>query len=288
MNVIPAKIAGVKNITITTPTPYGIKNNIILATAGICGVNNVFTIGGAQAIASLAYGTKTIKKVDKIVGPGNFYVNYAKKKVFGDVGIDMIAGPSEILILCDKYINSDYIVMDLFSQAEHDKLSKCFLISLNEKYIDNIIKKIKKKIKFMLRKKIIKNSLNKNSLIIKANNLNEICKIINIISPEHLEICLKNSNKILNNIYNAGAIFLGKFSPEVLGDYCAGPSHVLPTSGNAKFSSCLGIYDFLKFSSIIDFSKKGLKKVFKYTYNSAFKEGLQCHALSIKYRNYNV
>ncbi|WP_339045031.1 histidinol dehydrogenase [Candidatus Zinderia endosymbiont of Aphrophora alni] len=281
MNVIPAKVAGVKEIIMMVPTPHGIKNPLVFAAAYISGINEVFTIGGAQAIGALCYGTKNIKKVDKIVGPGNIYVSSAKRKVFGSVGIDMIAGPSEIVIICDGNTNPEWIVMDLFAQAEHDILSQSILICPDEKYLLIIEKIINKRINNMLRKNIIYKSIINYGLFIKTNNLKEACKISNIIAPEHLEISTKNPNKYLKYISNAGSIFLGSFSSECIGDYCAGPNHVLPTLQTSRFSSPLGVYDFIKRSSITYINKISAKKLGNFASNLALCEGLQAHSMSV-------
>lgn len=284
MNVIPAKVAGVKNIVMVVPTPYGVKNPLVLAAAYISGINEIYTIGGAQAIAALSYGTESIKSVDKIVGPGNIYVSSAKRKVFGIVGIDMIAGPSEIVIICDINTNPEWVVMDLFAQAEHDVFSQAILICSNEEYLLNIEKIINKKINNMLRKDIIYKSLINNGLFIKSNSIKEACNISNIISPEHLEISVKNPNKYLKYISNAGSIFLGSFSSESIGDYCGGPNHVLPTLRTSRFSSPLGIYDFIKRSSITTINKIGAKKLGDCASNLALCENLQAHSISVLLR----
>ena len=256
MNAIPAKIAGVKNLIMVVPTPAGEQNELVFAAAMVAGVDRVFTIGGAQAIASLAYGTETIPKVDKIVGPGNAYVAEAKRLVFGTVGIDMIAGPSEITIICDGKTNPDWVAMDLFSQAEHDELSQSILISIDNQFLKNVQESINRLIKDMPRKKIITTSLENRGLFILAKDLSEAAKISNFIAPEHLELSVENPNLLLEEISHAGAIFMGKNTCEAVGDYCAGPNHVLPTSGTARFSSPLGVYDFQKRSSLINLSAK--------------------------------
>tara|TARA_B100001559_G_C16441806_1_gene594817 strand:- start:631 stop:1368 length:738 start_codon:yes stop_codon:yes gene_type:complete len=241
-------------------------------------------MGGAHAIAALAYGTKTVPKVDKIVGPGNIFVTLAKKNVFGDVGIDNIAGPSEIVIIADKSNNPDWVAMDLFSQAEHDELAQPILISSSNAVIKNVLSSAEKLLPSLLRKNIITKSFNNRSLFIKTKNNKDIADIVNIIAPEHLEIMCKDNKNLLKLINNAGAIFLGEYSPEVFGDYCAGPNHVLPTSGSAKFSSPLGVYDFQKRSSIIQISKKNAKELSRISIPIGLSEGLQAHALSAKYR----
>ena len=284
MNAIPAKVAGVKNITMACPIDSIENHALAIVAADLCGVNNIVRMGGAHAIAALTYGTKTIDKVDKIVGPGNLFVTLAKKSVFGDVGIDNIAGPSEVVIIADESNNPDWIAMDLFSQAEHDELAQPILISTSKKLIDNVSNSIKKLLPSMLRKQIILKSFNNRGLFIKTKNIKEIANIVNIIAPEHLEIMSKNNNIILKLIDNAGAIFLGEYSPEVFGDYCAGPNHVLPTSGSARFSSPLGVYDFQKRSSLVKISRKSAKSLSKISMSIALSEGLQGHAMSAKYR----
>ena len=284
MNAIPAKIAGVKNLIMVVPTPGGEQNDLVFAAAIVAGVDKVFTIGGAQAIASMAYGTETIPKVDKIVGPGNAYVAEAKRLVFGTVGIDMIAGPSEITIICDGKTNPDWIAMDLFSQAEHDELSQSILISIDDQFLKNVQESINRLIEDMPRKKIIKTSLENRGLFILAKDLSEAAKISNFIAPEHLELSVENPNLLLEEICHAGAIFMGKNTCEAVGDYCAGPNHVLPTSGTARFSSPLGVYDFQKRSSLINLSSKTADNLGDVASNLAMGEGLYAHAESAKYR----
>ena len=284
MNAIPAKIAGVKNLIMVVPTPGGEQNDLVFAAAMVAGVDKVFTIGGAQAIASMAYGTETIPKVDKIVGPGNAYVAEAKRLVFGTVGIDMIAGPSEITIICDGKTNPDWIAMDLFSQAEHDELSQSILISIDDQFLKNVHESINRLIEDMPRKKIIKTSLENRGLFILAKDLSEAAKISNFIAPEHLELSVENPNLLLEEICHAGAIFMGKNTCEAVGDYCAGPNHVLPTSGTARFSSPLGVYDFQKRSSLINLSSKTADNLGDVASNLAMGEGLYAHAESAKYR----
>jgi histidinol dehydrogenase len=260
-------------------------NDLVLAAAHLAGVNKVYTIGGAQAIAALAYGTQTIPAVNKIVGPGNAYVAQAKRQVFGKVGIDMIAGPSEILIIADGSVNPDWVAMDLFSQAEHDELAQSILVSLDEDYSQKVIQSMNKLIEDMPRKEIIAQSINNRGLIINVNNIQAACKISNYIAPEHLEISsAKNYDEYLPLIQNAGAIFIGAYSSEALGDYCAGPNHVLPTSGTAKFSSPLGVYDFQKRSSILHITKEGANELGSTTQILALGEGLQAHAKSAEFR----
>ena len=285
MNAIPAKIAGVKNITMACPISNIEDHALAIVAADLCGVDRIFRMGGAHAIAALAYGTNYISKVDKIVGPGNIYVTLAKKSVFGDVGIDNIAGPSEVVIIADSTNNPDWIAMDLFSQAEHDELAQPILISSNMKLINDVHKSVEKLLPQMLRKNIILKSFNSRGMYIKTKNIKEIAKIVNKIAPEHLEIMSKNSNDLIKLITHAGAIFIGEYSPEVFGDYCAGPNHVLPTSGSARFSSPLGVYDFQKRSSLIGISKKTALELSKISVSMALSEGLQGHALAAKYRD---
>ena len=284
MNAIPAKIAGVKNLIMVVPTPSGEQNNLVLAAAMLADVDRVFSIGGAQAIASLAFGTETVPKVDKIVGPGNAYVAEAKRLVFGTVGIDMIAGPSEITIICDGKTNPDWIAMDLFSQAEHDELSQSILITIDEKFLKRVKESIDSLIEKMPRKKIIKTSLENRGLFICVKNLSEAAKISNFIAPEHLELSVEQPEQLLDAIIHAGAIFMGKNTCEAVGDYCAGPNHVLPTSGTARFSSPLGVYDFQKRSSLINLSEKTADSLGNIASNLALGEGLYAHAESAKYR----
>jgi len=284
MNAIPAKVAGVKELIMVVPTPGGEKNPLVLAAAKLSGVDRVFGIGGAQAVAALAYGTKTIPKVDKIVGPGNAYVAEAKRKVFGAVGIDMIAGPSEILIICDGKTNPDWIAMDLFSQAEHDELAQSILISPDQNFLSMVEKSIEKLIDKMDRKKIIETSLKGRGLFILTRDLMEAAEVSNIIAPEHLELSVEDPDELLKYIRHAGAVFMGRNTCEAVGDYCAGPNHVLPTSGTAKFSSPLGVYDFQKRSSIINLSEKSASELGLIAEELAMGEGLQAHAMSAKYR----
>ena len=285
MNAIPAKIAGVKNIIMACPISNIEDHALAIVAADLCGVHIILRMGGAHAIAALAYGTKSISKVDKIVGPGNIYVTLAKKAVFGDVGIDNIAGPSEVVIIADSSNNPDWIAMDLFSQAEHDELAQPILISSSMKLINDVHNSVEKLLPSMLRKNIIIKSFNTRGMYIKTKNIKEIVIIVNNIAPEHLEIMSKNNKDLLKLITNAGAIFLGEYTPEVFGDYCAGPNHVLPTSGSARFSSPLGVYDFQKRSSLISISKKTAIELSKISVSMALSEGLQGHALSAKYRD---
>jgi histidinol dehydrogenase len=284
MNAIPAKIAGVKDLIMVVPTPDNEKNDLVLAAAKIAGVDRIFAIGGAQAIAALAYGTETIPQVDKIVGPGNAYVAEAKRKVFGQVGIDMIAGPSEITIICDGKTNPDWIAMDLFSQAEHDELSQSILIATDKAFFDSVMISINKLITKMPRKSVIKTSLENRGVFIMAKDLKEAAAISDYIAPEHLELSVENPEDLLKNINHAGAIFLGRNTCEAVGDYCAGPNHVLPTSGTARFSSPLGVYDFQKRSSLISLSAETATDLGSIASVLAEGEGLFAHSASAKYR----
>lgn len=284
MNAIPAKIAGVDELIMVVPTPKNKRNDLVLAAAMICEVDRVFTIGGAQAIGALAYGTNTIPQVDKLVGPGNAYVAAAKRQVFGVVGIDMIAGPSEILIICDGMTNPDWITMDLFSQAEHDELAQAILLSPDVEFIKLVEEKITRHLDRMTRKKVIRSSLMNRGALIQVRNLNEACDIANYIAPEHLELSVDQPEKWVDKIRHAGSIFLGRYTSEALGDYCAGPNHVLPTSRTARFSSSLGVYDFQKRSNIIHASKQGAARLGTIASILANEEGLQAHAMSAEYR----
>ena len=284
MNCIPAKVAGVKKIFMTTPLNKTIPNPAVIYAAKKCGVKKIYKIGGAQAVAALAFGTKKIEKVNKIVGPGNSYVAGAKKEVFGEVGIDMIAGPSEVLIVSDKYSNPDWVASDLIAQAEHDEFSQSILVSSDR----NLITKVNKSLSFQLtslpKKKIAITSLRNFGLAIYSKKISRIIEIINEVAPEHLEIQLKDGKKILSKIKNAGSIFLGKYSPEAMGDYLAGPNHVLPTTGTAKFSSGLSVFDFLKRQSLIKITKRGIERLGPSVINLALYENLDGHAISIKKR----
>ena len=284
MNSIPAKVAGVNELIMVVPTPRGVTNELVLAAAHIADVDMVITIGGAQAIAALAYGTETIPKVDKIVGPGNIYVATAKKQVFGQVGIDMIAGPSEILIICDGSTDPDWIAMDLFSQAEHDEEAQSILLCPDEGFIEKVRNSIQRLLPTMERENIIRTALKNRGALILTKDIDEAIQISNKIAPEHLELSVENPESILDDIKNAGAIFMGKYSSEALGDYCAGPNHVLPTSSTARFSSPLGVYDFQKRSSIIMASKEGAINLGETAAILAYGEGLQAHAISALYR----
>ena len=285
MNTIPAKVAGVKEIIMVTPAPDGCLEETVLAAAAIAGVDKVFSIGGAQAIAALAYGTETIPRVDKIVGPGNSYVARAKSQVFGDVGIDMVAGPSEILILCDGETEPDWIAMDLFSQAEHDEYAQAILVSPDRRFLDLVADRIKVLLKDMPRRQIISESLKRNGALIGVDSMDEAVDIVNRIAPEHLELSVAEPREFLSKIRHAGSIFLGRLTPEAFGDYCAGPNHVLPTSGSARFSSPLGVYDFQKRTSIIECSVEGASDLGRLSESLAKAEGLEAHARSAAYRS---
>jgi len=284
MNAIPAKVAGVAEVIMVVPTPDGTRNPLVLAAAYLSGVDRVFTIGGAQAVGALAYGTKTIPPVDKIVGPGNAYVAAAKRRVFGIVGIDMIAGPSEILILCDGASNPDWIAMDLFSQAEHDELAQSILLCPDEKFIEQVQASINKLLPEMPRKNVIETSLRNRALLIQVQDMAEACEIANAIAAEHLEICAAEPRKWAELIHHAGAIFMGNYTSEALGDYCAGPNHVLPTARTARFSSPLGVYDFIKRSSMIEVSEAGAQTLGAVASTLAHGEGLQAHARAAEMR----
>ena len=284
MNAIPAKVAGVEELVMVVPTPNGLVNELVLAAAYVAEIDLVFAIGGAQAVAALAYGTETIPKVDKIVGPGNIYVATAKRQVFGQVGIDMIAGPSEILIICDGKTNPDWIAMDLFSQSEHDEDAQAILLCPDQDFLSQVEQSINKLLPSMDRRDIIRTSLMNRGALILTKDINEAIQISNEIAPEHLELSVANPESIVDKIKHAGSIFMGKYSSEALGDYCAGTNHVLPTSSTARFSSPLGVYDFTKRSSIIMASKEGANKLGKTASTLAFGEGLQAHALSALYR----
>ncbi|MFC5477362.1 histidinol dehydrogenase [Massilia suwonensis] len=284
MNAIPAQVAGVKDIVMVVPTPDGVKNQMVLAAAAIAGVTRVITIGGAQAVAALAYGTETIPAVDKIVGPGNAYVAAAKRRVFGTVGIDMIAGPSEILVLCDGTTDPDWVAMDLFSQAEHDELAQAILLCPDAGYIARVEASIHKLLPAMPRAETITTSLTDRGALIKVRDMEEACAIANDIAAEHLEISAENPQQWADKIRHAGAMFLGRFSSESLGDYCCGPNHVLPTSRTARFSSPLGVYDFQKRSSILHVSEAGAQTLGKVAAELAYGEGLQAHARSAELR----
>jgi histidinol dehydrogenase len=284
MSAIPAKVAGVKEVIMAVPTPSGEINPMVLAAASVAGVDRVFAMGGAQAIAALAYGTRTIPKVDKIVGPGNIYVTVAKRSVFGDCGIDMIAGPSEILVLCDGKTNPDWIAMDLFAQAEHDEHAQSILICPDAGYLDQVHASMKKLLPEMERQDIIATALRQRGALIAVVDMQQGLELVNRIAPEHLELSVADPQALLPSIRHAGAIFMGRHTAEALGDYCAGPSHVLPTSGTARFSSPLGVYDFQKRSSLMMFSATGADRMGKVASVLARTEGLTAHARSAEYR----
>lgn len=284
MNAVPAKVAGVPELIMVVPTPDGEINDLVFAAAAIAGVDRVFAIGGAQAVAALAYGTETIPQVDKIVGPGNIYVATAKRMVFGAAGIDMIAGPSEICVVCDGKTDPDWIAMDLFSQAEHDEDAQSILVCPDAAYIEQVEASINKLIKDMPRAEIIKKSMSERGVLIEVANMDEAIEVANYIAPEHLELSVDNARELAGQIRHAGAIFMGRYTAEALGDYCAGPNHVLPTSRTARFSSPLGVYDFQKRSSLIDCSAAGASELGKTASTLAHGEGLTAHARSAEYR----
>ena len=284
MSAIPAKVAGVVDIVMVTPTPGGTKNAMVLAAAAIAGVDRVFTIGGAQAIAALAYGTTTIPAVDKIVGPGNAYVAAAKRRVFGTVGIDMIAGPSEILVVADGTAPADWVAMDLFSQAEHDKVAQAILLCPDKTYIDAVAASIARLLPTLSRIAIVTASMRDRCALIKVRDLDDACGIVNRVAPEHLELSVANPESLLPKIRHAGAIFMGVHSSEAIGDYCAGPNHVLPTARTARFSSPLGVYDFQKRSSIVEVSRAGAQTLGALASTLARGEGLDAHARSAEFR----
>ena len=284
MNTIPAKVAGVQDITMVCPPTDGNLNPLVLIAADLCGVDKIYKFGGAHAIGALAYGTKTVRSVDKIVGPGNIYVATAKKKVFGDVGIDSFAGPSEVLIIADKNANPKYVATDMFAQAEHDELAQAILMTTSEKLINSVAETINSLIDNQPRKDIIKKSLSLRGLFIKVNSKSDIINVANHIAPEHLEIFGYEDHKFEKKINNAGAIFIGENSPEVFGDYCAGPNHVLPTSGSAKYASPLGVYDFLKRTSLMKISYSHSKELSTTASLLADCEGLFAHSQSAKLR----
>ena len=287
MNAIPAHVAGVQDIIMVVPTPDGVRNPLVLAAAFVAGVNRVFTIGGAQAVAALAYGTDSVPRVDKIVGPGNAFVAEAKRCVFGQVGIDMIAGPSEILVIADGSTPADWVAMDLFSQAEHDELAQSILLCPSAQYISEVQSAIDRLIIEMPRAEVIRTSLQNRGILIQTRDMNEACEIANRIAPEHLEISVADSaqaNAYAAQIRHAGAIFIGAYTSESLGDYCAGPNHVLPTSGTARFSSPLGVYDFQKRSSMIQVSEAGAQTLGQIASTLAHGEGLTAHARSAEMR----
>jgi histidinol dehydrogenase len=284
MNAVPAKVAGVQEVVLVSPTPDGVRNPMVLAAAALAGVDRIFTIGGAQAVGALAYGTETIPAVDKIVGPGNAYVAAAKRRVFGVVGIDMIAGPSEILVIADASADPDWVAMDLFSQAEHDEVAQAILLTPDAALIDAVQASIERLLPTMPRADIIRASLTNRGALIRVRDLEEACAIANRIAPEHLELAVAEPQPLVERIRHAGAIFIGHYSSESLGDYCAGPNHVLPTMRTARFSSPLGVYDFQKRSSLIAVSRDGAQTLGRIASTLAHGEGLPAHAKSAEYR----
>ncbi len=284
MNAIPAKAAGVAELIMTVPTPDGVVNEMVLAAAAIAGVDRVFTVGGAQAVAALAYGTQTIPRVDKIVGPGNIYVATAKRMVFGTVGIDMIAGPSEILVVCDGLTDPDWIAMDLFSQAEHDEDAQAILVSPDSNFLDQVQAGIERLLPGMERAEVIRASLARRGALIAVRDLDEAIDVVNFIAPEHMDLSVAEPEPLAARVKHAGAIFLGRYTSEAIGDYCAGPNHVLPTSRTARFSSPLGVYDFQKRSSIIYCSPQSASELGKVAATLARGEGFTAHARSAEYR----
>ena len=284
MNTLPAKVAGVREIIMVVPTPLGERSDLVMAAASIAGVDRMFTIGGAQAVAALAYGTRTIAQVDKIVGPGNAYVAAAKRRVFGTVGIDMVAGPSEILVICDGKTDPDWIAMDLFSQAEHDEMAQAVLLCPDAGFIDKVAASIERQLEDMPRADVIKASLDGRGALIQTRDLEEACSIANRIAPEHLELSVEEPQRWAEKIRHAGALFLGRYTSEALGDYCAGPNHVLPTSRSARFSSPLGVYDFQKRTSMIQVSPEGARTLGHIAAELAGGEGLPAHAKSAQFR----
>jgi len=284
MNAVPAKVAGVREVIMVVPTPGGERNELVLAAAELCRVDRVFTIGGAQAVAALAYGTATIPAVDKIVGPGNAYVAAAKRRVFGVVGIDMVAGPSEVVVVCDGKTDPDWVAMDLFAQAEHDEMAQAILVTPDAAFIDAVAASMERQLAGMPRREVIAASLAGRGALIQVKNLREACELVNRMAPEHLELSVEKPDALLARIRHAGAIFLGRESSEALGDYCAGPNHVLPTSRTARFSSPLGVYDFQKRTSVIRVSRKAAARLGKVAAELARGEGLTAHARSAEYR----
>jgi len=286
MNAIPAKIAGVREIVMVTPPMRGKKkiNPYILVAAKEVNIGEIYKVGGAQAVAALAYGTESIPKVDKIVGPGNIYVTLAKKQVYGDVGIDKLAGPSDVLIVADALANPEYIASDLLAQAEHDPNARALLVTVSQDVAKKVQKQVEKQVKKLSRKKVIKECLEKNCAIFVVEGMWKAADIVNTLAPEHLELMVSSPQRLLENVKNAGAVFLGPYSPEVVGDYLAGPNHVLPTGGGARFSSALGVYDFVKKQSIIGYTKLALKEVLKHIKVLAEVEGLDAHAKSAEIR----
>jgi histidinol dehydrogenase len=284
MNALPAKVADVRELVMCVPTPDGERSPLVLAAAAVAGVDRVFAIGGAQAIGALAYGTATVPAVDKIVGPGNAYVAAAKRRVFGAVGIDLIAGPSEILVVCDGSTDADWIAMDLFAQAEHDEAAQAILLAPDAAFLDRVAASIDRQLAAMPRREVIRASLARHGALILVRSLEEACELANRIAPEHLELAVRDPEAWVDRIRHAGAIFVGPYSPEVLGDYCAGPNHVLPTAGTARFASPLGVYDFQKRSSVIRVSRDGARVLGRIAAALAHGEGLPAHARSAEYR----
>ncbi len=284
MNTLPAKVAGVQEIVMVVPTPGGERNALVLAAAAVAGVDRVFAIGGAQAVGALAYGTDSVPAVDKIVGPGNAYVAAAKRRVFGVVGIDMVAGPSEILVICDGLTSADWIAMDLFSQAEHDEMAQAILLCPDAAFIEAVAASMTRQLQAMPRKDVIATSLADRGALIKVRDLEEACEIANRIAPEHLELSVTEPEAWTPKLRHAGAIFMGRYASEALGDYCAGPNHVLPTARTARFSSPLGVYDFQKRTSLIQVSRAGAVTLGRIAGELADGEGLPAHAASARYR----
>ena len=284
MNAVPARVAGVRELVMVSPAPGGERNQLVLAAAALAGIDRVISIGGAQAVAALAFGTASVPHVDKIVGPGNAYVAAAKRQVFGTVGIDMIAGPSEILVISDGTVPADWIAMDLFSQAEHDELAQAILLSPDRGFLDSVERSIAHLLPQMQRRAVIEASLGARGALIETRDLDEACELANRIAPEHLELAVEDPDRWLPRIRHAGAVFLGRWSSEAVGDYCAGPNHVLPTSGTARFSSPLGVYDFQKRSSLICVSRDGARSLGRIAAELARGEGLPAHAASAEYR----
>ncbi|MBN2654645.1 MAG: histidinol dehydrogenase [Nitrospirae bacterium] len=284
MNVIPAQVAGVKEISVCVPTPDGIVNPVVMAAIKLLGITEVYRVGGAQAVAALAYGTETIKRVDKITGPGNIYVATAKKMVFGQVDIDMIAGPSEILIIADKTADPSFIAADMLSQAEHDEMASSVLVTDSSELIKSVQKEVDTQLSKLVRKDTAKKSLKKYGAVIKTKSIKEAVDLANEIAPEHLEVMTEDPERLVDSIKNAGAIFLGKWTPEPLGDYSAGSNHVLPTGGTARFSSPLGVYDFVKRTSLLNFTQKAFNSIADTVETLADSEGLQAHAETVRVR----
>ncbi len=280
MNAIPAMVAGVQEIVMVVPSPGGVVSEAVLGAAEMCGINMVFSVGGAQAVAALAFGTETVPKVDKIVGPGNIFVAEAKRKLYGTVGVDMVAGPSEIVIVCDGTTRADWVAMDLMAQAEHDENAQAILITTKKSFLKDVEKELSVLVEDQPRSEIILKSLRNHGALIQARDLGEAFEIVNYIAPEHLELSMQNPREHLPRIKHAGAIFLGKYTPESFGDYCAGPNHVLPTSGSARFASPLGVYDFQKRTSIIECNAENALEMGSVAFNIANAEGLTAHARS--------